>query len=102
MVAKALAPAIAKLVNVSKSDADAEELGPAARALGDTMPMLVTAVRSSVAATTADAAKTEILASGKAVANAARLLIQNAKVVASDRNNQVSPRFLDTPYFFGE
>ncbi len=51
IVAKAIAPAISKLVNVSKSEADAEELGPAARAMGDTMPMLVTAVRNSVAAT---------------------------------------------------
>jgi hypothetical protein len=38
-----------------------------------------------------ESSKAEIVESGKAVANAARMLIQNAKVVASDRNNQVSP-----------
>ena len=53
IVAKAIAPAISKLVNVSKSMEDAGELGSAARAMSDTMPMLVTAVRNSVAATAA-------------------------------------------------
>lgn len=32
--------------------------------------------------------------SGKAVANSARLLIQNAKIVAADRNNQVAQKKL--------
>jgi hypothetical protein len=53
------------------------------------MPMLVSAVRNAVSASTGESSKQELVASGKSVANAARMLIQNAKFLASDRANQV-------------
>ena len=82
---KALIAAIQQLVAAAKSNV--AELGPTSRAVAETINKVIQATRNGMSASGNPAVREALVNSGKSVAGAAREIIINSKVLASDQSN---------------
>jgi hypothetical protein len=82
---KALIAAIQQLVTAAKSNV--AELGPTSRAVAETVNKVIQATRNGISASANPAVRESLVNGGKSVAGAARDIIINAKVQASDQSN---------------